>query len=61
LCRSADGERKDKVAEIAALWSERVSEKKERRGDDILVTSELVESHILTGSLRDSGWAESRR
>ena len=38
-------------------------EKKEKRVDDILVTSELVESHILTGSfpvLRDSSWAESR-
>ena len=40
-----------------------MSDKKERKGDDILVTSELVESHILTGSfpvLRDSSWAESR-
>jgi hypothetical protein len=37
--------------------------KKERRGNNILVTSELVESHILTGSfpvLRDRSWAESR-
>lgn len=37
--------------------------KKEERVDDILVTSELVESHILTGSFpvsRDNSWAESR-
>jgi hypothetical protein len=60
LCRSTDGKRKNKVAEIADLWG-RVSEKKEWQTENTLVTSELVESHTPTGSfpvLRNSGWAE---
>ena len=61
LCRSIDGERKNKVAEIADIWS-RVSEKKEWRTENTLVTSELVESHIPAGSfpvLRDSSWGRN--
>ena len=61
LCRSIDGKRKNKVAEIADIWS-RVSEKKEWRTENTLVTSELVESHIPAGSfpvLRDSSWGRN--
>ena len=48
---SSRRERKGEFAEIA-VFVERACEreKNERKGDDILVTSELVESHILTGS-----------
>jgi hypothetical protein len=52
-----DGERKDKVAEIAVSWRE--EEIKERRTSNILVTSELVVRHILAGRCpveKESSW-----
>lgn len=43
-----DGEGEDKIAEITMSWNVR-RKKKEKRWSNILVASELVESHILAG------------